>query len=295
VVAWTKIGLLYLYHNDTELASQAFLKAQTLDPDHTMAWIGQALVAIENGHETDAYTLLEHAVSMAADVVNKHLRCNCVKQLTCLSKPVADLQFALRVLTAVNDSNRVRLPTTDILLPAFFVLGRYFQRCPDDACGLHLFGLICEHLGNFEQGVEYINRAITLLEAAYEEKEDPIVERQFIIAHTNIARLRLGLQDYAGSLESFENALGLLPEDAEQETQILRVQAQYGSGMASFKMGDLEAAMTAFQAALDSAADDRILRGHVTVLLAQTMWAISTPEFRESAKGLLLEWSVCAH
>ncbi|KAG1844187.1 hypothetical protein DFJ58DRAFT_731304 [Suillus subalutaceus] len=271
VVAWTKIGLLYLYHNDIDLATQAFTKAQTLDPDHTLAWIGQALIATANGHEADARTLLEHAVSMTADV------------------PMADLQFALRVLAAVNDSNSVGAPTTDRLLPAFFVLGRYFQRCPADACGLHVFGLICEHLGKLEQGVEYINRAITLLEAAYEEKEDPIVERQFVIAHTNIARLRFGLQDYEGSLESFENALGLLPEDAERESQILRVQAQYGSGLASFKMGDLQAAMAAFRAALESAADDRVLRGQVTVLLAQTMWAIRTPEFRESATGLLLD------
>lgn len=43
-----------------------------LDPDHTVAWIGQALVAIENGHKADARTLLKHAVSMTADVVNKH-------------------------------------------------------------------------------------------------------------------------------------------------------------------------------------------------------------------------------
>ncbi|KAG2355063.1 hypothetical protein BDR07DRAFT_1304231 [Suillus spraguei] len=271
VVAWTKIGLLYLYHNDIDLATQAFTKAQTLDPDHTLAWIGQALIATANGHEADARTLLEHAVSMTADV------------------PMADLQFALRVLAVVNDPNSVRAPTTDRLLPAFFVLGRYFQRCPADACGLHVFGLICEHLGKLEQGVEYIDRAITLLEAAYEETEDPIVERQFVIAHTNVARLRLGLQDYEGSLASFESALGLLSEAAERESQVLRVQAQYGSGLASFKMGDLQAAMTAFQAALESAADDRVLRGQVTVLLAQTMWAIRTPESRESAKGLLLD------
>ncbi|KAG1896020.1 superkiller protein 3 [Suillus fuscotomentosus] len=260
VVAWTKIGLLYLYHNDIELATQAFTKAQTLDPDHTLAWIGQALIAITNGHEADARTLLEHAVSMTADVVN--------------TSPPPYI---------------FRAPNTDRLLTAFFVLGRYSQRCPADACGLHIFGLICEHLGKLEQGVEYISRAITLLEAAYEEKEDPIVERQFVIAHTNIARLRLGLQDYEGSLASFENALSLLPEDAERESQILRVQAQYGSGLASFKMGDLQAAMAAFQAALESAADDLVLRGQVTVLLAQTMWAIGTPEFRESAKGLLLD------
>jgi superkiller protein 3 len=82
-----------------------------------------------------------------------------------------------------------------------------------------------------------------------------------------------------------------LGQSTEWESQILRVQAQYRSGLASFKMGDLQAAMTAFQTTLESAADDRVLRGQVTVLLAQTMWAIGTPEFRESAKGLLLDWS----
>ena len=75
-MAWTKIGLLYLHHNDTNLATEAFLKAQTLDADHTLAWIGQALVAIWGGNETDAHTLLEHAVGMSADVVSNRFHCN---------------------------------------------------------------------------------------------------------------------------------------------------------------------------------------------------------------------------
>ncbi|KAG2108116.1 hypothetical protein BD769DRAFT_1693390 [Suillus cothurnatus] len=229
------------------------MKAQTLDPDHTLAWIGRALTATAKAREVDARIVL----------------------------PMADpaVYVAFHVHAALNNSISVGAPTTDRLLPAFFVLGRYFQRCSADVCGLHVFGLICDHLGKLEQGSEYINRAITLLEAAYEEKEDPIVERQFVIAHTNIARLRLGLQDYEGSLASFEIALGLLPEDTD----------------ASFKMGDLQVAMTAFQATSESAADDRVLRGQVTVLLAQTMWAIGTPEFREFAKGLLLGWSEFNH
>ncbi|KAG2134969.1 hypothetical protein BD769DRAFT_1712269 [Suillus cothurnatus] len=227
--------------DDNEIAL-VVMKAQTLDPDHTLAWIGRALTATAKAREVDARTrtLLEHAVSMTADV------------------PMADpaVYVAFHVHAALNNSISVGAPTTDRLLPAFFV-----------------------HLGKLEQGSEYINRAITLLEAAYEEKEDPIIERQFVIAHTNIARIRLGLQDYEGSLASFEIALGLLPEDTD----------------ASFKMGDLQVAMTAFQATSESAADDRVLRGQVTVLLAQTMWAIGTPEFREFAKGLLLGWSEFNH
>lgn len=179
----------------------------------------------------------------------------------------------------------------DALYPAFFVLDRYCKGRPDDATALHLFGLVCERLGQSTYGVELIGRAISILEAAYEETEDPTIERHFTIANSNMARLRLALQDYQGSLESFESALGLLAEDDnEPKTRILRTQAQFGSGLANFKLGDLETALGLFEAALESAGDDLVLRGQVTVLLAQTLWALNTEEFRETAKAQLLDW-----
>ncbi|KAH7923951.1 TPR-like protein [Leucogyrophana mollusca] len=272
VVAWTNLGLLCLYHNDLELANEALYKAQVLDPDYTIAWVGQALVATANGDSSDARTLLEHAVSLTADV------------------PMADFEFASRVFSSLTKAAQVRTTTEDALFPAFFVLDRYAKRCPSDACALHLFGLVCERLGKLDLSADYITRAIALLEALYEENEDTVVERQFTIAHTNLARVRISIQDYAGALESFESALGLLPESVEDDTvRVLRVQAQFGCGLANFKMGDLQSALTAFQNALDSASENLVLRGQVTVLLAQTMWAIGTEDFRESAKALLLE------
>jgi len=36
------------------------------------------------------------------------------------------------------------------------------------------------------------------------------------------------------------------------------------------------------------------MRGHVTVLLAQTLWATDTEEGREAAKSQLLDWYVHA-
>jgi superkiller protein 3 len=71
VGVWTSFGFLCVYHNDLELASEAFLKAQTLDPDHTMAWVGQALIATRKGHHADSRMLFEHAVSLSADVVSQ--------------------------------------------------------------------------------------------------------------------------------------------------------------------------------------------------------------------------------
>lgn len=196
------------------------------------------------------------------------------------------------MLTALSTTTRLQGGVKEELLPAFFVLNRYAQRCPQDPCAVHLLGLLCERLDQLEEGARWISRAIVLLEAAYEESEDPLVERQFTIAHANLARLKLGLGDHTTALESFETVLGLLPEegtDNDAEVKILRVQALFGTGLAQFKLGDPQSAMTTFQSALISSGEDYLLRSHVTVLLAQCMWAIGTEEFKESAKALLLD------
>ncbi|KAJ7755694.1 superkiller protein 3 [Mycena maculata] len=268
-LTWTNLGLLYLHEKDLELANQALFRAQTLDPECTTAWVGQALVATADGHHTDSTTLIEHAVTLASAV------------------PEADLEFASRTFTRLTTTPHASAPAVDALLPAFFVLDRYCRGRPDDACALHLFGLVCESLGQPAFAIELIGRAIVILEAEYEESEDTAVERHFTIANSNMARLRLSLQDFEGSIESFESALGLLAEDGAEST--LRAHAQFGMGLAQFKLGDLEAALALFEAALETAGDNAVVRGHVTVLLAQTMWAIGTEEFKETAKALLLD------
>ncbi|KAJ7668399.1 TPR-like protein [Mycena polygramma] len=268
-VTWTNLGLLYLQQKDLELANQALFRAQTLDPEYTIAWAGQALVATANGHHSDSTTLFEHAVTLAYAV------------------PEADLEFASRTFARLTNKAHASTPAVDELLPAFFVLDRYCRGRPDDACALHLFALVCESLGQTDFATELIGRAIAILEAEYEETEDSTVERHFTIANSNLARLRLSLKDYEGAIESFESALGLLGDS--KGDAIMRAQAQFGMGLANFKLGDLEAALGLFEAALETAGDNLVVRGHVTVLLAQTMWAIGTDEFKESAKAQLLE------
>ncbi|RDB24954.1 Superkiller protein 3 [Hypsizygus marmoreus] len=271
-IAWTNLGLLYLYHNDFELANESLYRAQTLDPDYAIAWIGQALVATENGHDVEAMAMLEHVVGLTSNV------------------PEGDLEFSLRTFDRLRFSRYDKNKFFEALLPAFFVLNRYCERRPSDAAGLHLFGLVCESFGHLETGVVLISRAIAILEAAYEDTEDPEVERHFTIANSNLARLRLSLRDYQGAAEAFESVLGLLSdEDEDPTTNLLRAQAQFGSGVASFKQGDLETALASFEASLESAGDNLALRGQITVLLAQTMWAIQSDEFRENSKAQLLE------
>ncbi|KAH0589327.1 hypothetical protein H2248_005088 [Termitomyces sp. 'cryptogamus'] len=271
VAAWTSLGLLYLHYNDTELANEALYRAQTLDPDYAVAWIGQALVATRNGHNVEAAALLEHAIGLTPNV------------------PEGDLEYSFRSFRRYRSLGHHADWSGETLIPAFFTLERYCGRRPDDATGLHLYALVCESLGQFETAANQLMRTIAILEAAYEVSEEPIVERQFTIANSNLARIRLALRDFEGATQSFESALGLLSEDDKPETKVLRVQAHFGCGIASFLQGDLEVALANFEAALESARDDKTLRGQVTVLLAQTMWATQNDEFKESSKVQLLE------
>lgn len=101
------------------------------------------------------------------------------------------------------------------------------------------------------------------------------------------------MQDFEGALGSFQSALGLLPEEAGED-KALKSQCLFGSGIASFKLGALDAAIENFEAALVAAGDDLQMRGHVTVLLAQTLWATGTGEGRDLAKSQLLDWYVRA-
>ncbi|KAL5485002.1 SKI3 [Sanghuangporus weigelae] len=270
---WTNLGLLYLHNGDLELSNETFLKAQTLDPDFTLAWVGQGLVASANNHEEDANALFEHAVGLTADL------------------PAADVEYAYRTFSKLPIlANRSHISFQDALFPPFFSLDRYCRRKAHDPSALHLFGLVCERLYLYDLAVEVTSRAIRQLESTYEETEDPAIERRYAIANANLGRMLLARGDFEESIEAFETAFGLLPtEDTDTSTVSLRSLCHFGHGIASFHSGNLEKALAMFESAQEIASANQLVRGQVTVLLAKTMWKIGTDEFREMAKEQLLD------
>ncbi|KAK0440394.1 TPR-like protein [Desarmillaria tabescens] len=265
---WTNLGLLYLYHDDVELANEALYRAQTLDPDYTLAWVGQALVATANGHESDARALLEHAVGLSSSV------------------PAADLEFSARSF-ALNKTSPS--PSPESLLPSLSLLSRYLSLNPSSAPGLHLSSLVHETLGHLDTALSLLTSAITILETAYEETESPEIERQYVIAQSNMGRMRNSTGDYAGAAEAFQIVINLLPESEtdDPETRVLRTQAHFGLGLARLRQGlEFEGA---FGNALESAGGDLVLSGHVSVLMAKTMWALGDETSRDEAKNMLLQ------
>lgn len=169
---------------------------------------------------------------------------------------------------------------------------------------MHIFALLCERLHQLDLAAELLVQAISLLERAYEETEDSQTEYRYATANVNLGRIRLAIGDYEGAKEVFSVVLGLLGGDAaEPETRLsprdrtaalIRVQAHFGKGMACFKSDELEDALSAFEAAADAVPtglDD--VKGHVTILTAQALWAIGSEEAQETAREQLLErWGI---
>ncbi|CAA7259262.1 unnamed protein product [Cyclocybe aegerita] len=268
---WANLGLLYYYHGDIELANEALYRGQVLDPDNTLAWVGQFLIAAANGDKVDAGLLLEHAVGLPKPV------------------PEADYEYAFQSFNSTSKRQRSGR-SLDSLLPSFFLINRYCQRRPDDASGLHLLSLVCERLGHHSLGEKLVERAISILETAYEETEDPLTEKKYTIANSTLGRLKLAQGDFEGCTTSFESVLGLLAEkDNDKEVTTLKVQAHLSLGLAHFFQNDLEAAVGHLEEGLVSAGEDQTLQGQIIIVLAQTLWAIGTDETKELAKSRLLE------
>ena len=93
-----------------------------------------------------------------------------------------------------------------------------------------------------ELGISHLRKSVSILEAEYEESESPKVERQFVIANSNLARMLLHHDAYEEALDMFQSVVNLLADADESVGVLLRSQAQLGSGVCLFKLGQLEEA-----------------------------------------------------
>lgn len=274
-VPWTNLGLFYLVHGDEDLANQSFLKAQVIDPEWAAAWVGQATLADMAGHAAEASVLLEHAFSLGG------------------SEPEADIGFATRAFkkyregaeTATGD---VKVDPTGSLSAPLFALTRYLSHRPSDVAGLHLHALILEQVGDLAAAGESLEKAAGVLEELYEVDESPDVEGQFVIAQTNLGRVRLAGEDYEGALAAFEAALSLLDIEGESaapsssgggalnnaQSILLYSECKLGTALAHFALGESNAAEEVLEGALeDLDGVDGGRKADLSVVLGRIYWS----------------------
>ncbi|KAL9939345.1 hypothetical protein V8E36_002158 [Tilletia maclaganii] len=298
-IPWSNLGFLYLKHNDVKLANEAFIRAQTLEPEWAQAWVGQAFVAKAHQDSQSSSALFEHAVTLSEGAVLE-----------------ADYGFASSVYAHFAAPAGFGPTIAHLYAPAF-AMSAYISHAPQDPTTLHLGALFAERIGQLDLAVERIERAASLLEEEYERAEEAGVASMYAIAEANLGRIRLSGGDAEGGLQAFETALALLEGADENVEEVhaaedgaepvlpkwkrvrVRLQAQFGIGMAHFALGQHDEARASFEQALAELEGEEwkampphelgAAKAHVSTLFARALWTLGGQENEEAAKGQLLD------
>ncbi|KAH8928325.1 hypothetical protein BT69DRAFT_1329743 [Atractiella rhizophila] len=261
-VAWTNLGFFYIHHSDLQLANQAFLRAQVLDPDHSLAWVGQSIVARLNGEEDQSLALAAHAISLGR-------------------AGELDLIYPESTL-ASSSSSASAFQISETMTTSLFSLTRYISLHPTNPTALHLQGLLSESVSSLPDAKRALSRAASLLETEYEKSEDPAVEKKYAVCMYNLGRVLVRSQSWEEAIETLEGAEGLL-EDKEGMENVLR-QCRLFLGLARAGAEDKEGAREALDAALEGS--EGIVKTELTVGYAHGLWRMDE---LDEAKSVLLD------
>lgn len=269
---WTNLGALYLLQSDNALAHQAFVRAQSTDPDYAPAWVGEGILALLLGDAKEARLHFTHAFEIGtADV-------SIVKELFANSS----FDFLASNKRSIN---------VDYLIRPLFAMG---QLCAQDSTAAatpyqHLLSLLQERGDAHLEAATHLNKLTSDAEADFERTESANAMFRFASAKADLARNLLAAEDCSAAIEAAETVLDLTNEEGggidTASQRRLRLSAHLTLGLAQYYQKDFDAALSAFKAALtesDSNPD-------IVCLLAQVLWARGSPEERSVARDQLFE------
>ncbi|RKO90825.1 hypothetical protein BDK51DRAFT_28769, partial [Blyttiomyces helicus] len=235
-VPWANFGYLCHLRGDLELAHEAFSKAQFVDPDWALAWLGQAFVARRMG-SGEAFELFEHARELGGNGL-----------------PEALYEFA----TESHRHTRT-LPTSSdpsTRAAAAFAALKTTEHNPTntEAHAQHALILELQHRPSL---------AASAYRAALENLPPTSPHRAKVLE--NLARAACAAKEYDAAVEAY----AALHASGGEESAASKV----GEGLALFYVGRLEESLRAFEAAIAKGGAEA---GEVGVAVGQVLYALGS-------------------
>lgn len=289
VRAWTALGALYLAHGDAELAHAAFARAQSTDPQHAPAWLGEGLVAARLGDKREALSHYTHGLEIGGGGG--------------ASLPVralfVDAAFDALITgdghTSTSSSSSLS-STTDLAGP-LLALRQLLTLAPplQKPAHAHLLALIDERLAPFTLiplMLTHLHDAASAAEAAYESSESPASLRAFILSTAALARAHLVARDFSAASAAASTALDLTaePDDAlgSADRTRVRLSARLTAALAAFHADGAAAGLAFLDGSASRDADAEAEEdAALPALRAQLLWALATPASRTQALHVL--------
>lgn len=260
VRTWTNLGTLYLLQNDTELAHQAFSRAQSTDPDYALAWVGEGIVALLFGEANEALSHFTHAFELSDS-----------------SSLITKRQYAVSTFDFLISSPSASSNITNLIQPLFALHQLGFQ-VPHDIPHKHLAALFLERIGNHDAAIEALAAICATAEQDYETSESLSALVRFANGKNDLARNLLATEAFSTAVEEAETALELLSDfDASSNSSVITTEelnkttlsARLTAGLAHYFLGDLDAAIPYFRTSLEATGSNP----DIICLLAEVLWA----------------------
>ncbi|RHZ51919.1 SKI complex subunit tetratricopeptide repeat protein SKI3 [Aspergillus thermomutatus] len=269
---WTNLGTLYLIHNDVQLANEAFTRAQSTDPDYSLAWVGQGFLALLFGDPHEARGLFEHAF----DISNS-------------SSTLPKCQYTLTLFDHLLSDSSASNEISQLIQP-FFALLQLSSQDPSNLQFMHLVSLMAERIGELSDAETSLQVVCSGVEAEYEVSESTSSLSRYAQSNADMARVLLARQEFEQAAEKAEMALTLSgEEDAEkfdpEANRKLRLSAHLTAGLAHYYLKSMDNAIDMFRDALQEADN----APEVVCLLAQVLWAKGGDEERTVARQQLFD------
>ena len=274
VHVWTNLGALYLLQNDLELAHQAFSRAQSQDPDYSLAWVGEGIVALSTGNSNEAYSHFTHAFELSES-----------------SLLLTKQQYAMSAFDFLLASPSSTGSNTNVMQP-LFALQQLAMQAPDDFIYKHLAALFLERVGNHDGSVVALRSVAEAAEKDYEESESILSLARVTQSKIDLARTLLAIGSNDDAVEEAETALDLLSElDSNAGKAVMpattlaavELSARLVAGLAHYFNGSFDAAISYFRSSLEATGSDP----DIICLLAEVLWAKGGANERQVARDQL--------
>ncbi|KAH3680019.1 hypothetical protein WICPIJ_008452 [Wickerhamomyces pijperi] len=255
---WSNMALLYLRCDDSVLATEAYMRGQSLAPSESISWLGHALSLEAQGDFETASNLYTHAFILSNG-----------------SSPSTQLAYAMNIcLKRIGKGDDVRnMDAVQELTTATAGMLQYLKHYPSDSVGLSITALILERLSDYKLGKKISEKLLQCLERAFEETEDEVYLNKFAAVKSQVARFELGLGNYQEAVDAAHESLEL---GADDKTTI---SSRTVLGLAYFFTQNFDEALNEFKQILTISEESKRL----VVLIAQVLYVYDTEETKQAA------------